>query len=376
MDPIEQIYDSALAELRHGKTIAEVVSIYPEHAAELQGLLELSAVGLSVPKNIVPTPLRRHKFAETRSWYHTFRFIKLGLMPMALIVMLFGSNTLVNATEQSLPNDYLYTLKRAGEQLQLTFTRDANKQANLQVEFTQRRLEELQQAVANDNPKQQAAALSELEDQSQKTFALVPQVAAAKALANKDSSLLDTLVAVNKQQKEVLTAMEVQPETQNLTDTALNTAKEHGEALANLVTTVQEQTLVDLKNKITLTGPATISSDKTRIVIDSTTFFIDKNTIITGIDGENLKPSELTGKPNATVTASKTSTGNMAKLVTLLVTEEQPATATEPDPTTPTPTTKPSTTQPTPNPEPETTPTQQPDQNEVTSGIIVEPPRR
>lgn len=365
---IEQIYDSALAELRRGKTIAEVLSAYPQHAEELQDLLEISAIGLSIPKNLVPTPLRRRKFAEKTArnwWFRSVRIFKFGVMPFALALMLFGGKTLVTATEQSLPNDSLYTLKRATEQLQVTLTRDADKQANLQLTLTQRRLTEVQQAVASNDPAQEAAALSALEAQTEKTFATVPQMAAAKALATKDSSLLDSLVAINKQQKEVLTAIQPAPETKPIADTALNTAKERGEALATLVATVQEQTLVDLKNKVTLTGEVALSQDKRRAVLDNTTFIVTEDTIITSSEGDPLKTAELTSKFAATVTGTKTASGTIAKFISLLPaedsevpTEEQPTTQPEPTPQ--------------PAPEPEAAP--QPDQNEVTSGVIIEPP--
>ncbi len=353
---IEDILDKALKELRRGQTADEVLSAFPEYAAELQPLLKIAAMGLSIPRNIVPTPMRRHRFAERQYqswWLNTVSLLKFGVVPLTLVFVLLGGKTLASKTEQSRPSDTLFTLKRASEQLQLKFTRDANQQAAFQVQLTQRRIDEVKQA---SSPEQEAAALAELKDQSQKTFATVPQVAAAAALASKDSTLLDSLLAINKEQQEVLTAVQ--------DDTALKTAVENGQTLAAIVATVQEQTLADFENKISMTGDAAIAADKTTVTIDKTVFTITEDTLITGPDGQDLDPAKLPAKAKANVVGVKTDTGVTAKIISLISIEPADDTA----PATPAPTKKPA--------DPATPPpaTPVPDSsNQVTSGVIAEP---
>lgn len=374
---IEDIFDQALVELRQGKTIDEVVSSYPEFATELQELLQTAALASSIPRNIVPTPMRRHKFAEQlhRSWWlRSVSVLRLGIMPLTLVLLLLGGRTLVIKTQASLPNDNLYSLKRASEQLKLTLTRDTNEQAAFQVQLTQRRLEEVKQAAANQDPAQEAAALTALKDQTQKTFATVPQVAAATAITHKDSSLLDSLVAINKQQQEVLTSIQPQGQSKAIAATALNTAKENSKTMMALVATVQEQTLADLQDKVTLTGEVGINKDKTKLTIDSTSFSINDDTVFNSVDGKTITVADLVAKSKVTIVGSKSGASLSAKIVTVLELPtvekvEKPAPQTQPART---PTAKPVTPTPTPAPAPTNTPSE-PNPNQVTSGIIVEP---
>jgi hypothetical protein len=359
----EEIFDQALLELRQGKTIDEVVLAYPEHA-ELRGLLEVVSLAQSVPTNVVPTPLRRRKFAEKvhQSWWlNTVGLLKFGIMPLTLVMMVLGARTLVSRAQHSLPNDNLYTLKRASEQLQLTFTRDSGQQASFQVELTQRRLDEVKQAAANQNPAQEAAALAELKDQSQKTFATLPQVAAATAIANKDSSLLNSLVAINKQQQEVLNSIQPQEATKDITATSLSSAKETEKTLLALVATVHEQTLTDLDNKVSASGEASLSADKNEITVDKVEFLIVASTLITTESGQQIALASLPNHFAADIVGTKIDNVLTASVITVedgeqaVPTEEQqPA---------------PGTTE----PASEEQPASSPDQNEVTAGVIAEP---
>jgi hypothetical protein len=284
-----------------------------------------------------------------------------------------GGKVLVDKTHESLPADNLYTLKRASEQLRFNLTRDPNKQASLQVEMVQRRLDELKQVSATNNPSKEAAALAELQDQSQKTFATVPQVAAAEAIAKNDSSLLNSLVAINKQQKQVLEAIQPQKETEQITATAKTENEANGQKLASLIATVREQTLVDLDNKVSVTGEGTISNDKTRVTVENNTFAVNGETTITLADGSTAKLSEIGNKIKVTVIGKKTPTGLIAKSIAII--ESSPTTTDAKATKTPAVkgvSTKPEQADSTTNTE---TPREEPvnDPNRVTGGFISEP---
>ncbi len=357
----EEIFDQALTQLRQGKTIDEVVSTYPE-ATELRSLLEVASLAQSIPINVVPTPMRRRKFAEQvhQSWWlNTVGLLKFGIMPLTLVMMILGARSMIIKADNSLPGDNLYALKQASEQLQLTLTRDPNKQANFQVKLTQRRLDEVKQAAANQNPVQEAAALAELKDQSQKTFATIPQVAAATAITSKDSTLLNSLVAINKQQQEVLTSIQPQDATKDITATALNTAKETEKTLLALVATVHEQTLADLDNKISLSGAAVVSADRNKVTLNKTEFLIVASTFITTEDGQQIVLSNLPLNFKADIVGTKIDDVLTASVITLLDNDDKEAPTEE---TTPAPS----------NPAP-TEPSSSTDQNQVTAGVIVEP---
>jgi hypothetical protein len=320
MEISEHILNSAISELQDGKSIAEVLAIYPEHTEELLPLLEVASMGLSIPKVVVPTPIRRHKFAETAlypsMWSSLITFMRVAIIPIGLVAVLFGGKVVVNAANDSLPGSPLYSLKRATEQARLNLTFDQDKVATLHVELTQKRLDEVKQAINNENEEQEKAAIEALQEQSDKTFATVPQVAAANALTKNDQKLLDNLVAINKEQKEVLSAVKDENQSKAAADTALNSTKENGKQLAVILATVHEQTLVDLSNKVSVTGEYT-QLVKNKLTIEGSTFTITDETEILDADGAEATIKDIGGK--LSVVGEKKDDVLIAKQITILV---------------------------------------------------------
>jgi uncharacterized protein DUF5667 len=317
---IEDILDQAITQLRRGKTPAEVLLTFPEHSDELKPLLETAALGYAVPRNIVPTPLRRRAFAQTayKSWWvRSMGLVKVGVPALTLIAMVIGGQTFVKAVDNSLPRGPLYAVKRASEQLRLKLARTPDEQASLQVELTQKRLDEVQQA-AQAGPEQEAAALTELNDQTQNSFAAVSQVAVGQAIANNDPKLLNNLLAMNKQQQKVLSAIQPQPETKDIADAALVTAQENGKKLETLLVTVQEQTLADLPGKVLATGDAVVSDDKTSITINDKIFAITSATVITSASGAPMDAAHLAASVKVNIEGIQTDKGLEATTISLI----------------------------------------------------------
>jgi hypothetical protein len=380
---IEDVLDLALQRMQSGSTKDSVLTEFSAHAQELSPLLEIGEVALNIPTNLAPTPLRQRKYAEKASFgwaSQIFRWARFTAVPLALLMLVFGGQNLIQAMESSLPQDNLYPLKRTAEKIQVSFTRNSNKQANLQLELIQKRLHELQLASTNNNPSQEAAALEELKDQTQQTFATVPQIAAATALATKDSSLLDSLVEINQQQKAVVSAIMDKPqtETSGLATTALETAKKNGEALASLIATVQEQTLVDLEGKVSLTGLPHLSLDKKRLLVEQTTFIIDQDTVILSADGEATTVDKIQSQSPVNVVGNKNGDTVLAKIISLVDSGTTKPEVKGNETTTPSPT-PPVNSIPKKNEPrlaPPTNQTSQPQNNpnEVSTGFIAEPP--
>jgi hypothetical protein len=311
-------------------------------------------------------------------WLRAISILRFGAIPLSVVMFALGGHTLIRAAQDSLPQDNLYALKRAAEAVQVSFTKDSTKQATLQLELTHKRLKELRQATANHKPEQEAAALNELKNQTQKTFATVPQIAAATALATNDSALLDELVQLNKDQKEVVSAIADKPQTETLAlaSTALETVKKNTETIAALVATVQEQALVDLDNKVSLTGKAILNPDKSKIVVERTTFTIDQDTVILSPEGDTMTLADLVPLAKVNVVGSKTEQTIVAKVISLVepvpVVPSVKGAATAKPTTAKTAAPKPA---PTPKPDPveeQTAPDENP--NPVHGGFIPEPP--
>lgn len=256
----DNIFAEALNRLQQGETPQQIAQDYADYQEELVGLLAVAEMGLAIPKLTPPAPYKRQLYAEkaiTSSGFVPFlQYLRLAAIPLGLVVILIGGRTAISATENSLPGDALYSIKRASEEARLTLTRDQEKVAALHVELLQKRLEEVKKAADTGNPSSETAAIAELKTQTEKTFAEATPVATANAISKQDPSLLNTLVAVNKEQKTVLSVLSEASETataKQAAGTALENSKKNVVTLAKIIATVNDQVLTDMPNKISVT---------------------------------------------------------------------------------------------------------------------------
>ncbi len=320
----DHIFDIALTRLLDGESVNAIVSDYPEYKEDLVSLLNVSEMGLNIPKLEVPRPYKRRLYAEkivAQSWFWSaFRYSRVAAIPLAMLLVLLGGNKIVNATQASLPGDTLYTLKRAGENARLTLTRNPEKLAVIHVELLQNRINEVKQAAESGNDTAETAAIAELQSQTAKTFAEAGPLATANAISKQDSTLLDTLVAVNKQQKDVLESVQKTEDddtTKTVASAALEDTKKSDQALAKIIATVNDQTMADMPNKISVTGNVT-SSYNNQVIVEKNLFNIDDKTVITDINGQlTTAPKTLSGR--ITITGVRNQQGTLvAKQILLL----------------------------------------------------------
>ena len=82
---------------------------------------------------------------------YRLRVVAAGLV--AVIVLVLGAGSAIAASDDALPGDALYGLKRAVERISLAMHRDSAERAALHLRFAQRRLDEIQLLVAaGENP--------------------------------------------------------------------------------------------------------------------------------------------------------------------------------------------------------------------------------
>lgn len=372
----DNIFAEALQRLDRGETPQQIAQDYKDYQQELEGLLSVADMGMNIPRITPPAPYKQFRFADkaiTSSGFMQFlTYMRVAAIPISLVIALLGGRAAVNATENSLPGDKLYSIKRATEEARLTLTRDQEKVAALHVELLQKRLEEVRKAADTGNEAKETAALAELQSQTKITFAEAAPVATANAISKQDSSLLDTLVAVNKEQKVVLSSLSETGETDNaktLAISAINDNKENDVTLAKIIATVNDQTLIDLPNKTTVTGEISLIAGN-KITVEKNTFVINDKTAITGADGEPVTDIK-TVKGKVTVTGTRIDNGGLiAKQILVLPDDGTVKGNTTSNPTTQ-PTTKPippTNTQPT---ETEAVPPQAP--TKATGSYITEP---
>ena len=92
--------------------------------------------------------------AKNKVFFNVFsnKFAKHGIRLAAsfavVILLVFGAwITSVNATKNSLTGEFWYSIKLTTERVQVSLALDDEKKANLEIEFAERRLEEIERVV-------------------------------------------------------------------------------------------------------------------------------------------------------------------------------------------------------------------------------------
>jgi hypothetical protein len=115
-----------------------------------------------------------------------------------LALVLAGGGGVVYASADSLPGSPLYGVKRATEQVQLSFAPAGTKRAELLIKFAQRRLEEVQSLVEIKGQVDEEA-LAAIAEETELALEGVE-----KAPAQDKPALLDKLVSLTERQRAVL----------------------------------------------------------------------------------------------------------------------------------------------------------------------------
>lgn len=139
----------------HGKrsTLEECLARYPEHAEDLEPLLRV-ALAVEKASSVEPRPefkaqarsrlqaalyARAHKHPRGgRAWWWQWA----AAAAVLLVLFAAGGGTLV-ASADSMPDQSLYPVKIAGEQIQMFFTRSDVDKAKLNARLAEVRLQEI-----------------------------------------------------------------------------------------------------------------------------------------------------------------------------------------------------------------------------------------
>ncbi len=149
-----------------GDTMEQCLQSYPEHAAELESLLQTA---MATKKAVAIQPHPEFKAKARYQFYSALQEIKpkpkgglffLGWQPrwavvtaMVLGLLLAGGGT-VTAASYSMPDSPLYPVKLATEQVQLTLTPSDMGKAKLYAKLADRRVAEIVYIANKGKPKQ------------------------------------------------------------------------------------------------------------------------------------------------------------------------------------------------------------------------------
>ncbi|HZD55103.1 MAG TPA: DUF5667 domain-containing protein, partial [Anaerolineales bacterium] len=192
----ERYFESCLELIRSGQAdIDSAVAQYPEYAEELRDEIEI-ALWLDQHKGaldpdpdfVATTRLRlvsqlRRATPARPSWRE--RFGQMWSMPtlapvafvMILLVFMVFSGTIVMASESSIPGDGLYSTKLIMEDLALATSVDEANDAQLRIEFVERRLVEVNKLLVERRYDKVDDTVAAYTDQVNQSIASINQVA-------------------------------------------------------------------------------------------------------------------------------------------------------------------------------------------------------
>lgn len=186
--------------LGHNETIESILDSYPEDASELRPKLEAAAWLLAQQNRLNPRAgfieaSRRHfvkqlqeagyqvqssLFQQVQVFLKSKRAIQLAVVVLLITILLTG-NTVAMASRSAIPGDSTYPVKLTMEKAQLTVSLDDKDNLLLQLDFTQRRLAELEWLILEGRYEFALEAAMGFEYQLQRTVQLL------NASANQDS---------------------------------------------------------------------------------------------------------------------------------------------------------------------------------------------
>ena len=163
--PIEEVLEECRQRLARGESIDGCLAAYPAHAAELARLLPIATRAQALARDPDPAAahLARRRFrdrvsAARKSKQSSPRTELVGWLrrlavPLALVLILLTSGVgLVQASDGSLPDSPLYTVKQAQESVLQIFARGPGGRAAVEMRFANQRLREIEAAQRANKP--------------------------------------------------------------------------------------------------------------------------------------------------------------------------------------------------------------------------------
>jgi hypothetical protein len=169
---LEDIFDECYERIVQGESFESCLARYPEHAAELEPLLR-TALGFTWrASSVKPRPAFKH-WARARlegaqhyakkqrqvekpglfSWQRSWAVA----VAVILVILLTGSGT-VAASSDALPDETLYPVKLATEQVRVALTFSDEQKAEVHTQLAQTRATEIE--IMSDEGKTEAAAVA------------------------------------------------------------------------------------------------------------------------------------------------------------------------------------------------------------------------
>jgi hypothetical protein len=202
--PFDEVLEACRMRLVRGETIESCLAAYPSYASELATLLPLAvrvqALAREPDPNHAAAARRRFQLTiaaakenqarvEASRYRGPFGWLVRLAVPIALVLVLSASGLgLVQASDGSLPDSPLYSVKQASENVGLAFARSPEGKALLNARFANRRRLDLENAEkARKGPMLRiviARAMVEASDRATDQTLLMSETGRAEAMKN------------------------------------------------------------------------------------------------------------------------------------------------------------------------------------------------
>lgn len=205
---LENIFDKALSELKQGASVEEAVLKCQPEQAELADSLLLAHKLSGMPKKTVPQPAMQRKYVLVPAkavWYSWLHFSRLASISMSLALFLSAAAGTGYAAYYSMPGQALFAVKKTAENLQLQFATSPEKKISLQVEFSKKRLMDVEKILKNpeSSPETAKAAVKELSEQTKNTLETVSSASKKDLDPQKTRTLVKTLETIAVDQEKL-----------------------------------------------------------------------------------------------------------------------------------------------------------------------------
>lgn len=174
MDKFEAVLDESISALQAGVPLEEILAEAPDYAQELRPLLYAAMVLADPDPALVPAERKevlRHQYLaqaaelpsisptwgdKTKAVLHIVRrrFTKQAFLNDLVTITVTATLTLIMAvfilgfaSQNTVPGDLLYSVKRISESVQLTFASDEERREMLALDFQRERLSEIEQLM-------------------------------------------------------------------------------------------------------------------------------------------------------------------------------------------------------------------------------------
>lgn len=156
---LQDAFHQCLVDIEAGAELETVIAKYPNLAAELRPLLLASRDMYSLARPKVPNGIQNRSQARLLTYAAKLRErkqkprfsphlrLRWGLIILIVLFLSFSWNEIAIVSAQALPGDPMYTIKRALEELKLSFAFDAEKYLDMKEQFEERRVEEINQLL-------------------------------------------------------------------------------------------------------------------------------------------------------------------------------------------------------------------------------------